>query len=378
MAINTILGCLALYISILKLTKTSPFSNMCRNEDTEGHSDVEKASINLDVPLKGHKLSKTYGVGTNDAASFQALDNVTFSVESGSLLGLVGKSGAGKSTLMDILSGQVIPTTGSVYVDGKIIKHTEICNVVSLCSQVDTTWPKMMVEDAISFFMKCRGYAVNLACHSTVADPYILYLIDKLNLQSSMRKKIMELSGGQKRRVAFLFALMGDSKVILVDEAMTGVDIGTRQIMWRMLQDEVDLRHRSVVVTSHDISEVEQYCNRIGILHDGKLVQMGLLNDMKKEWDDSIKLICLISSQSDVSTLRENLAKNNPEIVIESPRIDPLDKGKVIATFPVDLVDLKNISNLINTMNDGFNRDTLIYWSIEPQSLDDYVRLSSA
>ena len=96
-AINTILGCLALYISILKMTKTSPFSNMCKNEDTEGHYDVEKASINLDVPLKGHKLSKTYGVGTKDAASFQALDNVTFSVESGSLLGLVGKSGAGVS-----------------------------------------------------------------------------------------------------------------------------------------------------------------------------------------------------------------------------------------------------------------------------------------
>jgi ABC-type multidrug transport system ATPase subunit len=90
-----------------------------------------------------------------------------------------------------------------------------------------------------------------------------------------LKKKVKTLSGGQRRRLSFLVSLMGNTKVVLVDEAMTGVDVETRQIMWNILQDEVRLRNRSVVVTSHDMSEVEQYCNTVGILHNGTLIEMG-------------------------------------------------------------------------------------------------------
>jgi ATP-binding cassette subfamily A (ABC1) protein 5 len=281
---------------------------------------------------------------------------------------------------MDILSGQVSVTRGTVFVDGKRVLPSDISQVVSMCGQVDTIWPDITVLKAITIFMLCRGYRGNLHFTQQVYDPYISHLINKLGLEEMLKKKVKTLSGGQRRRLSFLVSLMGNTKVVLVDEAMTGVDVETRQIMWNILQDEVRLRNRSVVVTSHDMSEVEQYCNTVGILHNGTLIEMGRLEEIKKKWGDSIKLICLLSSQSSVSIVESIIKKNLQGVIVESPHIDVLDEleqTRIVATYKINLIDLKNIAGLVRTMDGKMNKDSVLYWSIEPQSLDDFVRSQS-
>jgi len=281
---------------------------------------------------------------------------------------------------MDILSGQLSATSGGVFVDGKQVLPSDIAKVVSMCGQLDTIWPKIKVQNAIKIFMLCRGYTGNLHCSSGISDPYISYLIKELGMEDMMKKNVETLSGGQKRRLAFLMSLMGNTKVVLVDEAMTGVDIESRQVMWKILQDEVELRGRSVVVTSHDMGEVEQYCNTVGILHHGKLVEMGSLDVIKKKWGDSIKLICLISSHDMVSKLKSVIEKNQSSISVEHPLVDVLDEPddtRLVATYPINLIDLKNVAGLIRTMGSFSNDSSILYWSIEPQSLDDFVRAKS-
>lgn len=150
--------------------------------------------------------------------------------------------------------------------------------------------------------------------------------------------------------------------------------------MWKILQDEVRLRDRSVVVTSHEISEIEQYCNTVGILHDGKLVEMGLLKDIKKKWSDSIKLICLFSSEASISTLEKKIERNHRNIMIKPPHLDVLDppmSTRIVATYEINLLDIQNISGLIRTVEEGVGDSSLLYWSIEPQSLDDFVKETS-
>ena len=166
---------------------------------------------------------------------------------------------------------------------------------------------------------------------------------------------------------------------MLVDEAMTGVDSETRKVMWKILQNEVRFRDRSVVVTSHEISEIEQYCNTVGILHDGKLVEMGNLEDIKKKWSDSIKLICMLSDEESVSKIDERIKRNLSRILINPATIDVLDpprNNRIVATFEINLIDIQNITSLISTM-ENFGDPSLLYWSIEPQSLDDFVRAKS-
>lgn len=280
---------------------------------------------------------------------------------------------------MDILSGQTNVTSGAVYVEGKQVAPSDISKVVSMCGQLDTVWPKLKVSSVIAIFMLCRGYRGNLYCSNTISDPYISHLIRELGMEETLKKKVEKLSGGQKRRLAFLMSLMGNTKVVLVDEAMTGVDIESRQIMWKILQDEVRVRDRSVVVTSHDMSEVEQYCNTVGILHQGKLVEMGVLDEIKKKWGDSIKLICLFSSHDLVAEVKDVISTKLPNITVELPDIDILDEPegtRIVATYAVNLVDLKNIAGLICTMDNVID-PKMLYWSIEPQSLDDFVRSKS-
>jgi len=279
--------------------------------------------------------------------------------------------------LMDILSGQLSVSSGAVYVEGSQVVPADISKVVSMCGQLDTMWPKLKVSTVITIFMLCRGYKDVSYFSNEIKDPYISYLIRDLGIEEMLKKTVEKLSGGQKRRLAFLMSLMGNTKVVLVDEAMTGVDIESRQIMWKILQNEVRLRDRSVVVTSHDMGEVEQYCNTVGILHQGKLVEMGELDVIKKKWGDSIKLICLLSSRSAVTNIHDVISTNHPSIVIDSPHIDVLydkEEARIVATYAINLIDLKNIAGLIYTLDKGISDPSMLYWSIEPQSLDDFVR----
>lgn len=384
---NFLLGSFGFYAFMVKLGNYNPSFNLFSKSkadvkmyDDEDIDDENPTGQGGEILLEGKGLEKVYGVGKKDSVLFKALDNVTFTVRKGSLLGLVGKSGAGKSTLMDILAGQLSASSGAVYVEGVQVAPADISKVVSMCSQLDTVWPKIKVRNAIAIFMLCRGYKGNLYCSRNISDPYIEYLIKELGLQETLNSNVDKLSGGQKRRLAFLISLVGNTKVVLVDEAMTGVDIESRQIMWKILQDEVRLRDRSVVVTSHEMSEVEQYCNNIGILHKGKLVEIGHLDDIKKKWSDSIKLVCLLSSHDAVSNLKNILAKHQPCIVVEDPEVDILDESnltRIIAVYSINLISVKNITGLISTMNQEASNPSILYWSVEPQSLDDFVRTMS-
>jgi len=374
--INVVIGIIGVTIFLLKFENYNP-SKLCskkKNEDSMEYDIEETENVSEDVLLEGRDLVKVYGTGVKDSSSFRALDDVSFAVTKGSLLGLVGRSGAGKTTLMEVLSGQINVTSGSLYVEGKKVNPANIASVVSICSQLDTIWPDMTVINAIKIFMKCRGYENNSFSRTEILDPYVAYIVRELGMEEMLSKKVKTLSGGQKRRLAFLSSLVGATKVVLIDEAMTGVDIESRQIMWKILQDEVKLRARSVVVTTHDIGEVEQFCNFVGIIHSGQLIEMGLLSEIKKKWNNSMKLLLLLKSdQSEM--IRDKLISQNSHISINnSPLLNHLNTdGKTLVTFSIDLGDINNISNLIMKLVD-LKDDSILYWCLEQFSLDDFVR----
>jgi len=288
---------------------------------------------------------------------------------------------------MEVLSGQISASKGNVLVNGKKVKPSQISKVVSLCSQVDTVWPDMSVLNAIKVFMRCRGYGSGSYTRTKITDPHVSRIIKDLAIEDILKKPVKKISGGQKRKLAFLAALLGDTKVVLVDEAMTGVDIEARQIMWKILQNEVSIMNRSVVVTTHDIAEVEQYCNTVGILHNGKLVEMGLLDDIQKKWNNSVKLICLVDSRESLELLEQELSTKET-IAIGNPYINVLDdslklegKAKMVATYRLNIEGIRNIPVLVRVLQKygtEANNDNIIrYWSIEPMSLDDFVVSSS-
>ncbi|KAJ3077377.1 hypothetical protein HDU98_000027 [Podochytrium sp. JEL0797] len=200
-------------------------------------------------------------------ARFNAVDGVSLFAESGAVFGLLGQNGAGKSTLLSILTGVQSLETGDAVVDGLDLRTQldRIYRRIGVCPQFDVLWQDLTVRDHLLFYARLKGvYGREL--HEVVGKAVReVQLVDKLHVQ------VGRLSGGQKRRVSIAIALLGDPRVIFLDEPTTGLDPEVRRLIWSIIQTAAHERNACIVLTTHSMEEAEALCSKIGILADGKL-----------------------------------------------------------------------------------------------------------
>ena len=205
------------------------------------------------------ELSKTY------AGGFQALKNITLNIRDGEILALLGPNGAGKTTLISIICGIITPSVGSVYVDGyNIIKDFRITrSKIGLVPQELTTDSFESVWNTVTFSRGLFGKPSNPA--------HIEKVLKELSLWDKRDNKVMELSGGMKRRLLIAKALSHEPKILFLDEPTAGVDVKLRQDMWQLVGD---LRKSGVtiILTTHYIEEAEEIADRVGVINKGEIV----------------------------------------------------------------------------------------------------------
>ena len=204
-------------------------------------------------------LSKTYQGG------FQALTDVDLEIEKGEIFALLGPNGAGKTTLISIVCGIVTATAGKVTVDGHDIQrdYRVARSKIGLVPQELTTDAFETVWDTVSFSRGLFGKA---------PDPtHIEATLKSLSLWDKRKEKIMNLSGGMKRRVLIAKALSHEPEILFLDEPSAGVDVDLRRDMWAQVRA---LRESGVtiILTTHYIEEAEEMADRIGVISQGKLV----------------------------------------------------------------------------------------------------------
>ncbi|MEP9358571.1 ABC transporter ATP-binding protein [Sphingomonas sp. KR3-1] len=204
-------------------------------------------------------VSKTYGSG------HKALDHVDLEIRRGEIFALLGPNGAGKTTLISIICGIVTPSTGTILVDG----HDAIREPRAARSKIGLVPQEIAVDmfstvgSALRFSRGLFGKAPDQAyCDQVLKD---LSLWDKRNA------KIMELSGGMKRRVMIAKALSHEPDILFLDEPTAGVDVSLRRDMWKMIGK---LRERGVtiILTTHYIEEAEEMADRVGVIDKGQLL----------------------------------------------------------------------------------------------------------
>jgi len=204
-------------------------------------------------------LSKTYQGG------FQALTDVDLEIEKGEIFALLGPNGAGKTTLISIVCGIVTATAGKVTVDGHDIRrdYREARSKIGLVPQELTTDAFETVWDTVSFSRGLFGKAPDPA--------HIEATLKSLSLWDKRKEKIMNLSGGMKRRVLIAKALSHEPEILFLDEPSAGVDVDLRRDMWAQVRA---LRESGVtiILTTHYIEEAEEMADRIGVISQGKLV----------------------------------------------------------------------------------------------------------
>jgi ABC-2 type transport system ATP-binding protein len=203
------------------------------------------------------ELSKTY------AGGFEALKGINLNIYDGEILALLGPNG--KTTLISIICGIVTPTAGSVHVDGyDIIKDFRIArSKIGLVPQELTTDSFESVWNTVTFSRGLFGKKPNPA--------HIEKVLKELSLWDKKDNKVMELSGGMKRRLLIAKALSHEPKILFLDEPTAGVDVKLRQGMWRLVGD---LRKSGVtiILTTHYIEEAEEIADRVGVINKGEIV----------------------------------------------------------------------------------------------------------
>ena len=207
-------------------------------------------------------LSKSY------ASGFQALKDINLHIRRGEIFALLGPNGAGKTTLINIICGIVNPTGGTVTVDGHdIIKDFRAARAqIGLVPQELTTDAFETVWATVTF---SRGLFGKPKDDKKVED-----ILRRLTLWDKRDAKMMELSGGMKRRVMIAKALSHEPKILFLDEPTAGVDVELRRDMWELVR-KLRADGTTIILTTHYIEEAEEMADRVGVIRKGELVALG-------------------------------------------------------------------------------------------------------
>ena len=196
----------------------------------------------------------------------KALDQVSFEVSSGEIIGFLGPNGAGKSTMMKIITGFIPPSSGEVFVNGLDIveKSIEVRKQIGYVPENNPLYLDMYIKEYLTFV--ARLYKISRKDSKTKVDE----IIQKTGLTQELKKKIGALSKGYRQRVGLAQALVHDPSVLILDEPTSGLD-PNQIVEIRNLIAEVG-KHKTIMLSTHIMQEVEAICDRIIIINNGQLV----------------------------------------------------------------------------------------------------------
>ncbi|MBR2426620.1 MAG: ABC transporter ATP-binding protein [Lentisphaeria bacterium] len=266
----------------------------------------------------------------------RAVNDVDFEVRQGEVLGLLGPNGSGKSTTVKMLLGLLYPTGGRLTVFGKSPRDVSIKNEIGYLPEETYLYKYLTAFETLDFFASL----FNLS--KTERQKRCDQLLDMVGLAHARNRPVGEFSKGMARRIGLAQAMINDPSLLILDEPTSGLDpLGCREV--KDLIRTLKARGKTVIVTSHLLSDVEDVCDRVIILYGGKVRAQGALSDLLKiEKKDTITTPSLPPEVMDrvLAILRENLKGeefqiDHPRMTLEEFFLDVVNKARVehVETF---------------------------------------------
>ena len=221
------------------------------------------------------KLVKVFP--TPDGGEKRAVDGLSFQVAQGQIYGLLGPNGAGKTTTLRLLSGLMVPTSGSATIAGYDVANEPTGAKRSLGFLTANTglYQRLTGRELLIYFAKLHGMDRDRAAKRTE------YLIEWLGMEDFADLRCGALSSGQKQRVNIARALVADPPILIMDEPTLGLDVLSNRTILEFIRRERD-EGKTIILSTHYLDEAESMCDRIGLLHDGRLVAEGDLDSLRK------------------------------------------------------------------------------------------------
>lgn len=207
-----------------------------------------------------------------------ALDDVTFEIGPGKVLGLIGPNGAGKTTTVSILATLLRPDAGSAIVNGHdlVVDPTSVRKSISWTGQSTALDESLTGKENLTLFARLRGMRRTAAKHR--ADE----LLERFGLQDAASKRVAAYSGGMRRRLDLATSLVIDVPILFLDEPTTGLDPRSRAALWSTVRD-LRLEGRTIVLTTQYLEEADQLADWIVFLDEGRVVEEGTPVDLKRK-----------------------------------------------------------------------------------------------
>lgn len=213
--------------------------------------------------------------------TFKAVDDISFSIQTGEIVGLLGPNGAGKTTTMRMITGFLVPTEGTVLVDGLDVtaNPVESKRKIGYMPEAAPLYADMIVADYLAYVASMLG--VNAA-------EKVPQLADMCGLTEVMHKNVGDLSRGNKQRVGLAHALMGDPEILILDEPTSGLDpnqVGEVRSLIKQIGQT-----RTVIISTHILSEVETLCSRVIIIAAGKKVADSPTEQLREQYGHALSV----------------------------------------------------------------------------------------
>lgn len=247
-------------------------------------SSLESAVVSV------QRVSKRFG-------GFSAVSDVSFDVEPGTIVGVLGRNGAGKSTLVSMLAGLSAPTAGVVRVLGNDPRQARTRRSLGVVPQ-DVALPGNLTGNEMAQFVSAH-FSGGLAIGQDYREVFRSW-----DLEGFCSKRIKNLSGGQRRRIAVGLAFVGNPSLVVLDEPTTGLDPEARRTMWNQIKTAVE-KGMTVVITSHYLDEIEYLSDRILLLEKGELIEDRPIEDFLSMKRNAVVAFSSSAAKAQVTALAD-------------------------------------------------------------------------
>uniref|UniRef100_A0A8C2WQI7 ATP binding cassette subfamily A member 3 n=1 Tax=Cyclopterus lumpus TaxID=8103 RepID=A0A8C2WQI7_CYCLU len=270
---------------------------------------IEEEPAGLISGIKIKHLAKEFKVGNKTR---QAVRDLTVNMFEGQITVLLGHNGAGKTTTLSMLTGLFPPTSGRAYINGYDICQDMalIRRSLGLCPQHDVLFDNLTVREHLLFYAQLKGFSKD-----KIPDE-VDRIIRILNLEDKRHARSKTLSGGMKRKLSIGIALIGDSKVVMLDEPTSGMDPSARRATWDLLQGEK--RGRTILLTTHFMDEADLLGDRITIMAGGELQCIGSPLFLKNKYGAGYHMVIVKDALCNVSEITRIVHMYVPNATVES------------------------------------------------------------
>ncbi|KAI0515530.1 hypothetical protein KFK09_008195 [Dendrobium nobile] len=302
-------------------------------------------------------LKKKYP-GRDGSPEKLAVQGLSLAVPCGECFGMLGPNGAGKTSFINMMTGLLTPTSGTALVQGLDIRSNmdEIYASMGVCPQHDLLWETLTGREHLLFYARLKnlkGAALIQAVEESLKSVNLLH-------GGVADKQVGKYSGGMKRRLSVAISLIGDPKVVYMDEPSTGLDPASRNNLWNVIKNAK--KDRAIVLTTHSMEEAEVLCDRLGIFVTGSLQCIGNPKELKARYGGTYVFTMTTSSNEEeqVDLLVQKLSPNAKKIYqISGTQKYELPKQEV------------KIANVFRAVENAKVRFTVQAWGLADTTLED-------